>query len=121
MPPSATVHAAPARPPLTDAELQAIIGRIVAKFNPRRIFVFGSYARGDWQEGSDLDLMVELETNLAPAARRVALRELLWPPPCGIDLLAYTPEEVEHYKDTVGMTLRTILREGKVVYARPGA
>ena len=116
MPP---IAATAVRPPLTDAELQTIVDRIVAQFNPRRIFVFGSYARGDWHPDSDLDLMVEMETNLAPAARRFALRKTLVHQPCGVDILAYTPEEVEERRDSCGSIVRTILREGRVIYERP--
>jgi uncharacterized protein len=106
------------RPPLTEAELQGLIGRIVDRFDPRRIFVFGSYARGDWRAGSDLDLMVEMETNLSPQARRAAVRETLWPPPCGIDLLVYTPAEVEERRGSLASIIPSILEEGRIVYAR---
>jgi predicted nucleotidyltransferase len=112
--------AAVARPPLTEAELRDIVGRIVARFNPQRIFVFGSYARGNWREESDLDLMVEMETDLGPQARRAAIRETLWPPPCAIDLLVYTPTEVEERRTSLASIVPAILDEGRIIYARPG-
>jgi predicted nucleotidyltransferase len=100
--------------------LRDLVRRIVARFNPTRILVFGSYARGDWHEGSDLDLMVEMETPLGPHARRAAIRETLWPPPCGIDLLVYTPAEVEERRMSLASIVPSILEEGRTIYARSG-
>ena len=40
--------------------LQQVVRRIVAMAQPRRVILFGSYGRGDADEGSDLDLMVVL-------------------------------------------------------------
>ncbi|MFP4250904.1 MAG: nucleotidyltransferase domain-containing protein, partial [Armatimonadota bacterium] len=39
-------------------KVQEIIQKIVEGYDPEKIIVFGSYARGDWTEDSDLDLLV---------------------------------------------------------------
>ena len=58
----------------------------------RRLGYFGSYARGDWGVGSDLDVVIVLERSDEPFERRGAawdLTEL----PVPVDLLVYTVEE----------------------------
>jgi len=82
------------RPPVDDALIQEIVRKIVAAFNPRRIILFGSRARGDQRGDSDLDLFIEMESELHPVRRRTQIRALFWPPPCAMDLLVYTPREV---------------------------
>lgn len=59
-----------------------------------RIGYFGSYARGDWGVGSDLDLIIVVETSDQPFSRRAAMwdaTEL----PVPADLLVYTKDEWE--------------------------
>jgi predicted nucleotidyltransferase len=101
--------------PITDSELQEMISRLKRSLNPRRIWAFGSYARGDWRPGSDVDLLVELETDLPPAERRVLVRKALGHKPCPIDVLVYTPTEIEGRKHSLGSVIPTILREGIIV------
>lgn len=43
---------------LTDQQIQEAANRIVAALKPKKVILFGSYARGDATEHSDLDLMV---------------------------------------------------------------
>jgi predicted nucleotidyltransferase len=102
-------------PPITEAALQEMIARLKRALAPNRIWAFGSYARGEWQSGSDVDLLVEMETDLPPAERRVQVRKALGHKPCPIDVLVYTPDEIEARKSSLGSIVPTILREGIVV------
>ncbi len=43
---------------LTDEAIDGAVGRIVAAAQPSKVILFGSYARGDADEDSDIDLMV---------------------------------------------------------------
>ena len=56
--------------PVDDVLLQEIVGKIVERFQPRRIILFGSRARGDHRRDSDLDLFVEMDTDAKPHERR---------------------------------------------------
>jgi predicted nucleotidyltransferase len=58
----------------------------------RRIGYFGSYARGDWGVGSDLDLIVVVEASDEPFLRRAANWDT-GPLPVPTDLLVYTEDE----------------------------
>ncbi len=63
------------------------------------VYLFGSYARGDWIEDSDLDLVVVSPyfKGLTIGERYVIVRELL-PKDVGVEMLLYTPEEFERVK-----------------------
>ncbi|MBI4492448.1 MAG: nucleotidyltransferase domain-containing protein [Chloroflexi bacterium] len=58
----------------------------------RRLGYFGSYARGDWGVGSDLDLVVVVERSDQPFARRAAAWDVA-DLPVPVDLLVYTLDE----------------------------
>ena len=84
----------------------------------QRIGYFGSYARGDWSVGSDLDLVVIVEHSRQPFERRAAewdAAEL----PVPADLLVYTQEEWQSLSRQ-GRFHRTLLQEMVWVYCREG-
>ena len=101
--------------------LPEITRRILSVSQPHKIILFGSYARGDFNPDSDLDLLVILENVDAPRAEsnrlRRALRGLLVP----VDIIVATPEQIERHADTIGLIYRSALIEGKVIYERPTA
>lgn len=81
-----------------------------------RIVLFGSYARGDAREDSDLDLLV-IEPRVEDRAREmVRLRLLLRPLRIPADILVYSADEVARWGDQPGSALYWALREGKVVH-----
>ena len=59
----------------------------------RRVGYFGSYARGDWGPGSDLDVVIVVRTSAEPMARRAAAWDLTGLP-VPADLLVYTEDEL---------------------------
>lgn len=60
----------------------------------RRIGYFGSYARGNWGVGSDLDLLIIIEQATGPFERRAAQWDTL-DLPVPADVLIYTAAEWE--------------------------
>lgn len=109
-----------AHPPVDQALIQEITRKIVAAFNPRRIILFGSRARGGAHPDSDVDLFIEMETNLHPVERRAKIRNLFddqwWP----MDILVYTPQEVAERRNSLVSLVPVIEREGEVLYERSG-
>jgi uncharacterized protein len=104
-----------------DQELiDGVVRTIVEAFHPKRIVLFGSHARGHAGPDSDLDLMVEMETDMRYLDRMVALCELFpgrrWP----LDIVAYTPEEVARDRDVVGTLLNMIESDGRTLYDESG-
>lgn len=89
-----------------------------AASSPSRVIVFGSYARGTADEGSDLDLMV-VERELADkAGEYLRLREALGrvAPGIGVDLLLYPLVEFERRSQVPGTILFEARIEGKVLH-----
>lgn len=98
--------------------LDEITRRIVDRFHPRRVIVFGSQARGDTRRGSDVDLFVEMETDRRPPERAAEVAAVFGLRPWSLDVVVYTPEEVERMRLIRGTLLHRIEQEGRVVYER---
>lgn len=103
---------------MAPALLLDIVTTIVQRLAPRRVLVFGSHARGDAGPDSDIDLFIELDTNLRPPDRAAAVAALFPMHPWSLDVVVYTPDEVLRLRGVHGTLLSTIEAEGKVVYER---
>ena len=99
--------------------LEEVAETIVERFNPVRIILFGSHARREETDDSDLDLFVEMETDLRPPERAAEVSAVFglrtWP----LDVVVYTPAEVERLREINGTLLSIIESEGEVLYERP--
>lgn len=104
---------------LPDATVEEILQAIAEAFRPLQIVVFGSYAQGHPTPESDLDLLVVMDTDLPRHRRAVPLRLLFHPAPCSMDILVYTPEEVERWKGTVNHVVTEAYASGRIAYERP--
>ena len=101
-----------------DQWIPEIVDRLVREFDPVKIVLFGSHARGDASEYSDLDLLVVL-AELTPKRREVfAVRDAIGDVPLSTDVVVTSPEEIARRGDLVGTVLRPALREGRVLYER---
>ncbi|MGD9194331.1 MAG: nucleotidyltransferase domain-containing protein [Desulfobacterales bacterium] len=88
----------------------------LAEFNPEKIILFGSYARGDYDEESDIDIIVVYQTEKRFLDR---LEELYmkWNLSNAVDILAYTPDEFTNMmKDNY--FLKQAVEEGVIIYER---
>jgi len=101
---------------MAEPPVQEIVRRIVAAFHPRRIVMFGSRARGESTCDSDIDLFVEMESDKRPPERALDIRRLFASRDWAMDVVVYTPAEVQRLRDVVGTLLYTIERKGTVVY-----
>jgi predicted nucleotidyltransferase len=100
--------------------LQEIVARIARAMRPRKIVLFGSRARGEARPQSDIDLLV-IADSTEPRYRRSAplyglLSDILAP----MDILVYTPAEVDDWREVPQAFVTTALREGKVLYEDQG-
>lgn len=102
---------------VSDQTIQDAARRLVeAAGSPRRVLLFGSYARGDATEDSDLDILVVEEDLPDPTAEYVRLREAVGALGVGVDLLIYTEAELERRRDWCSNPVYWAVREGKVLY-----
>jgi predicted nucleotidyltransferase len=101
---------------ISQKTIQAAVHRIVAAANPRKVILFGSYARGNADEGSDLDLMV-IEPRVENIGEEmVRLRTAVGDVGAGVDVLVYSEAEFERRSQVPGTVLYWAKKEGKVLY-----
>ena len=93
------------------------VQRLAARCSlPARIILFGSYARGDADENSDLDLVV-IEPQLPDkAAEYLRLREAVGRLGVGVDLVLFSEEEFDRRSQVPGTLPYWARREGKVLH-----
>ena len=99
-----------------DGLLALVCNRIVPAFDPLRIILFGSRARGDARPDSDVDLLVVLRTVKDKRAAAIEMRCVLDDLPVGKDIIVTTPEEIANRGDQIGSVLRPALREGRILF-----
>ncbi len=105
--------------PITSEVIERMVRRLVERFDPDQVILFGSHARGTAGPDSDVDLLVIMPVSGSKRAQQLALRLALHDIPVPKDIIVATPEEVAKRRDIVGTMIRPALREGKVLYARP--
>ena len=104
---------------MTTNELIAdMTARIARDFQPLRIILFGSHARGDATPDSDIDLLVVLSDATDKRQAAIEIRRALRDLPVSKDIIVTTPDEIARRGDLIGPVLRPALREGKVLYER---
>jgi predicted nucleotidyltransferase len=106
-----------------DPIIEEIVQAVVEAAAPEQIILFGSSARGVPGPDSDVDLLVvENEASFHQGSRWAEssrIRKALWKFPVPIDVLIFTPEEMDKWKDSTNHVIARSCREGRVVYDRP--
>jgi predicted nucleotidyltransferase len=95
-------------------EIKSQIISTFKKFDPQRIILFGSIARDDWDEESDIDVIIVYETT-KPFLDRLKDLYASWNIPKAVDILAYTPTEFSEMMSE-NFFLQDALKEGEVIY-----
>lgn len=99
----------------TLADIRQVVERIVARFRPRKVVLFGSYAGGTPSPDSDVDLLVEMETRLRSVEQAVAIRRAVdFPFPT--DLLVRTPQQIAERLALGDAFWRDVVTKGIVLY-----
>jgi predicted nucleotidyltransferase len=83
---------------------------------PRRIILFGSQARGDASEDSDIDIMVVERDPPDRLAEMVRLNRVVRPLRIAVDLLVVSEEKFEYWRDTPGNVYFEAASEGRMLY-----
>ncbi len=95
-----------------------MVERIVARFHPERIILFGSQVRGRADRDSDIDLLVVLPECEDRRAATVAILKSLADLPVSKDIIVTTPQELATRGQLRSTVLYSAIHEGKVVYAK---
>ena len=99
-------------------KIEEMVRRIVERFHPEQILLFGSYARGDAGPDSDVDLLVVMPVSGSKRKAAVEIDLMLAGSGLPKDIIVVTPEEMERTKDIIGTIVYPAVREGRVMYDR---
>jgi uncharacterized protein len=99
-----------------EKEVKDIVDKIVAKFSPERIILFGSRARGDNRKESDVDLLVLFKKIKDRRELEKDMQRAIYPRFLPLDLLVSTSERYEEIKSNKSLVYYNISKEGVVIY-----
>lgn len=107
---------------MVDDTIKKAVNYIREKISPEKIYLFGSYAKGNPTKDSDLDFFIIKETDL-PKPKRAALLYTLDKTKkigsiIGMDFIVYTPQEYEMMKNEPNSIVGEIIRSGKLLYEK---
>ncbi len=107
---------------ISESEINAVKDFIVTTLNPEQVILFGSYGRGDYNENSDLDLLVVLPDERSFKGSRFKTVNYLYKnsprTKTGRDFIVYTHDEFEYWKDSHNNIIGHAFREGKKLYEK---
>ena len=100
--------------------LHQLVEALLAAGQPERIILFGSRARGDNREDSDVDLLI-VQASQPGGSRWKELRrfrDALRGFPIAKDLLLFRPNEFDYWRDSLNHVVGRAVREGRLLYER---
>ena len=107
---------------VTDTLIGQMVQAIVDEVDPEQVILFGSRGRGDERQDSDVDLVVVEAEPFGPERSRhkemVRLYHAVAGFPVPADVLVYSRDDVDYWRDSLNHVLARALREGKVLYER---
>lgn len=103
---------------ISESKIREIVNIITSSFNPDKVILFGSYAIGQANEDSDLDLLVVKDTDLPMHKRNIEIRRALIGTKAPMDLLVYTKSEFETEKKQKHSFLYKIIDTAQILYER---
>lgn len=95
-----------------------MVARIVDRFDPERIILFGSHARGDARPDSDVDLLVVMRVEGSRREKAIEIGVALDDILVAKDIVVVTPESYERRKNIVGTVEWPAAHEGKLLHVR---
>jgi predicted nucleotidyltransferase len=107
---------------VTDEVLADMVEAIVCEVDPDRVYLFGSHARGDARQDSDVDLLIIVREPFGPEHNRFqeinrvyrALSSFRIPN----DVLLYSSDEFAKWSQSLNHVVGRCSREGKLLYAQ---
>lgn len=99
-------------------KIEEVVHRIVSKFNPEKIILFGSNVTGKINKDSDLDLIIIQDSDIPVHQRGFDIRMSLLGTKIPLDILIYTNEEFNQEKANQFSFINSILKNSKLLYER---
>lgn len=101
-----------------DRILKQIRDRLVRKYRPEKVILFGSRAYGSPRRESDYDLFIIKRTRRRPIDRARDVSRIFFDRNFGMDIIVRTPTEVKRRIAMGDFFIEEILREGRVLYEK---
>jgi predicted nucleotidyltransferase len=102
-----------------ETTIDRMVKRIVRKFQPEQVILFGSHARGEAGPDSDVDLLVVMDFEGSAFEMALEIRLAIPDRSVSVDVIVTRPVDFAWRKEVIGTIEWPAAREGKVLYARP--
>jgi len=100
-----------------EKEIKRITDVIVEKYQPEKIYLFGSFAWGTPTKNSDVDIFVVKRSKKSSIEMMQEVYEIIFGVSGAVDVLVYTPEQLEIRKELGDPFVLRIINNGKLLYA----
>lgn len=97
---------------ITEKIIQEAVERLIQAANPKKIFLFGSYARGDIGEQSDLDFLIVQKEVRNRRKETVHLQDILRPMRIPVDIVVVSEDTFQEWENVKGTVYYEAKREG---------
>ena len=103
---------------VSNETIRQVAHQIAEAFQPRKVILFGSYARGEQTANSDVDLLVLTDADI-PDDRGAAIRKFLWQHNFPIDIVVRSTASFEEFRDVFGSLSYEVATDGVTLYEQP--
>ncbi len=101
-----------------DGIVRDIVSTVTAMYDPYRIVLFGSRARGTARDTSDFDILVVVDQACNEAELEIAVTDALGSLPAPKDVIVYSQQSIDSYGAMPGSILYKALLDGVTIYER---
>ncbi len=100
-----------------DNILKETIQRILSVVQAKKVLLFGSAVRGEMHDNSDIDLLVVVPSGLHRRKTAQKIYRNMIGVGFAVDIIVVTEDDIEQFKNNIGMIISPALAEGKILYA----
>lgn len=97
-------------------KIQGIADEIATKYDPEKIILFGSFAWGEPDSDSDIDLFVVKKSDKTALEMMKDVYKIIFEKGEAVDVLVYTPEQLERRKKLGDPFVLRIINSGRLLY-----
>jgi len=101
---------------LNTEEINKLIDKIVLVYQPEKIILFGSYAIGNANTDSDVDLLIIKQTHLPRLKRGIEARKMIDYSIVPMDYVILTPDEYNQNKESINHIANIATKTGRLLY-----
>ncbi|MBI2591132.1 MAG: nucleotidyltransferase domain-containing protein [Candidatus Brennerbacteria bacterium] len=101
---------------ITQEKIKQVVDKIVKEFEPEKIILFGSYAWGEPDKDSDVDLFIIKETDKNIFERNREAQRIIFGSGIPIDVLVYTPKQLIRREKLGDQFVQEIINKGQIIY-----